>query len=108
MSRVVKLREIAHARAGDKGNLSNVSVWVYDPRHYPAVKAQLTVERVKLAFPALIGGPVTRYAVEPLHGLNFVLEQALEGGVNSSLNLDSHGKSWSFLLLDLEIELEEA
>lgn len=107
MTRLVKLREIAHARAGDKGNRSNLSLWVYEPRHYEAVKRQLPAERLKAAYPALIRGAVTRHALDHLCGLNFVLDEALEGGVNSSLNLDSHGKSWSFLLLDLEVELDE-
>ena len=93
MTRRVPLREVAHARAGDKGNLSNVSVWVYDPRHYDAVKRQLTADRVKQAYPSLIRGKVARYELDHLHGLNFVMEDAIEGGVNSSLNLDSHGKS---------------
>ena len=106
MSRRVPLREIAHARAGDKGNRSNVSVWVFEPRHYAAVKAQLSAERVKAAYPRLIQGAVRRYALDHLHGLNFVMEDALEGGVNGSLNLDSHGKSWSYLLLALEVEVE--
>jgi hypothetical protein len=108
MTRKVKLREIAHARAGDKGNLSNISVWVYDPRDYEAVKAQVPPERLKQAWPGLIRGGVRRYEVDGLCGLNFVLEDAIEGGVNSSLNLDSHGKSWSFLMLDLEVELADA
>jgi hypothetical protein len=49
---------------------------------------------------------VTRYELPDLHGLNFVLRNALEGGVNESLNLDGHGKSWSSLVLGLSIELE--
>ncbi len=105
MTRRVLLREIAHARAGDKGNLSNVSVWVFDPLHYRAVKTQLTADRVKQAFPDLIRGKVARYEMDHLQGLNFVMEDAIEGGVNSSLNLDSHGKSWSFLLLALDVEV---
>jgi hypothetical protein len=107
MTRKVLLRELAHARAGDKGNRSNVSVWVYDPAHYDLVRAQVSAERVKNAFPDLLRGPVRRYELPALHGLNFVMDEALEGGVNSSLNLDSHGKSWSFLLLGLEIERED-
>jgi hypothetical protein len=104
MSRTIKLHEIAHARAGDKGNTSSVSVWVYDPGDYALVKEQLTAERVKAAFPDLIRGNVIRYELDHLQGLNFVLHDALEGGVNTSLNLDSHGKSWSYLLLRLAIE----
>ena len=105
MTRRVQLREIAHARAGDKGNLSNVSVWVFDPRHYRVVKAQLTADRVKEAYPDLIRGEVVRYEMDHLQGLNFVMEDAIEGGVNSSPNLDSYGKSWSFLLPALDVEV---
>ena len=107
MTRRIKLHEIAHARAGDKGNTSNVSVWAYDPGDYALIKEQLTAERVKKAFPKLIQGPVQRYEMDGLHGLNFVMQDALEGGVNTSLGLDSHGKSWSFLLLGVEIEIPE-
>jgi len=107
MTRRIKLHEIAHARAGDKGNTSNVSVWAYDPGDYALIKEQLTAERVKSAFPKLIQGPVERYEMDQLQGLNFVMRDALEGGVNTSLGLDSHGKSWSYLLLGLEIEVPE-
>ena len=103
--KTVKLHELAHARAGDKGNTSNVSVWAYDPKNFPLLKDQLTTDRIKSAFPDLIRGDVVRYEMDHLHGLNFVLGEALEGGVNSSLGIDSHGKSWCFLLLGLEIEL---
>ena len=103
---MVPLREIAHARAGDKGNISNISVWVYDPEHYVAVKTGLTVERVRKAYPALFTGEIQRYELDHLHGLNFVMHDALEGGVNSSLNLDAHGKSWSVLMRALEIEID--
>ncbi len=103
---LVPLRAIAHARAGDKGDISNVSVWVDDPRHYEAVRAQLTPARLKATFPKLLRGRIERFELPHLHGLNLVLHEALEGGVNSSLNLDSHGKSFSFLVLGLEIELE--
>lgn len=105
MKRTVKLREIAHARAGDKGNMSNISLWTYDPGDYPAMREQITADRLKRAYPNLIRGAVQRYELDGLHGLNFVLTDAIEGGVNSSLNLDSHGKSWSYLLLALDIEL---
>lgn len=106
-TRTIPLRELAHARAGDKGNISNVSVWPYDPGDYELIKAQLTSEHVKSAFPALIQGEVIRYELDGLRGLNFVMHDALEGGVNTSLNLDGHGKSWSFLILGLEITVPD-
>ena len=98
------IRDIAHARAGDKGNTSNISVWAYDAADYATLARSLTPERLKRAFPDLIRGPVERYEMQHLGGLNFVLHEALEGGVNRSLNLDSHGKSFSYLVLGLPIE----
>ena len=100
------VRDIAHARAGDKGNTSNINVWVYDPADFDLLKRTLTAERIKREFPRLIRGDVTRYVIDHLCGLNFVLRDALEGGVNASLNLDSHGKSWSYLILGLTLAPE--
>ena len=97
------VRDIAHARAGDKGNTSNVNVWAYDRADYKLLLEALTPERVKAAFPVLIRGEVERYEMPDLHGLNLVLRDALEGGVNTSLNLDSHGKSWSYLILGMAL-----
>lgn len=108
MKRSVHLYDIAHARAGDKGNRSNVSLFAYDAGDYPLIKAQVTSERLKTAFPALLQGRVERFALDHLLGLNFVMDQALEGGVNTSLNLDSHGKSWSFLILGLTVEIDQS
>jgi len=98
------VRDIAHARAGDKGNISNVNVWVLDPADFELLKRSVTAERIKRAFPALARGEVTRYVIEHLCGLNIVMHDALEGGVNASLNLDSHGKSWSYLILGLTLD----
>lgn len=106
MSRRVPVREIAHARAGDKGDRSNVAVFAYEPRHYEVLRAQLTPERLEAAFPDLLRGAIRRHELEHLHALNFVMDRALEGGVNESLGLDTHGKSWSFLLLGLEVEVD--
>jgi len=102
------VRDIAHARAGDKGNTSNVNVWAYEPKDFELLKKTLTAERIKRTFPHLVRGPVTRYELPHLNGLNFVMQDALEGGVNASLNLDSHGKSFSYLLLGLELDEQDA
>lgn len=104
MTTTTPLRRLAHARAGDKGNISNVSVWAYRPEDYPAIARALTPQRIRAAFPQLALGKVEVYALPQLHGLNIVMHEALEGGVNTSLNLDGHGKSWSYLILGLEIE----
>jgi len=100
------LQEVAHARAGDKGNRSNVCLFVYDPRHYEAVAAQLTPERLKQQFSGLLRGRIVRHDLPAVHGFNFVMDEALEGGVNESLNLDSHGKSWSSLILGLTVDVD--
>ena len=97
------LREIAHARAGDKGNISNIGVFAYDPENYPALAEYLTAERVAQQFVGLVSGPVMRYDLPKLAGFNFVLHGALGGGVTRSLALDAHGKCFSSLLLDIEI-----
>lgn len=97
------LRDIAHSRAGDKGNISNISVIAYDPNDYPLLEAYLTVERVKAHLAGIAEGEVQRFALPSLGALNFVLHNALSGGVTRSLALDAHGKTLSSALLSLEI-----
>src|SRR6476646_3979184 len=101
--RKVKLREIAHSRTGDKGNISNISVIAYDAKHYPLLLEQVTAARVKSHFAGVVQGEVVRYELPNLSALNFVMDQALGGGVTRSLALDAHGKSLSSALLDLDI-----
>lgn len=98
------LRELAHARAGDKGNTSNISVIAYDPADYERLRRQVTPERVKAHFTGVVRGDVERYEVPRLAALNFVLHEALAGGVTRSLSLDPHGKSLSSWMLALEID----
>jgi hypothetical protein len=97
------LREIAHARAGDKGNISNIAVFVYDPSHFPFLCRYLSADRVREHFGAMVQGKVIRYELPKLAGLNFVMHDALAGGVTRSLALDAHGKCFSSILLDLEL-----
>ena len=97
------LRDIAHARTGDKGDVCNISLIAFDEQHYPRLLRELTAERVKAHFAGIVRGEVTRYEIPSLAALNFVLTRALGGGVTRSLALDAHGKSLSSLLLDLEI-----
>ena len=101
----MKLRDIVNARAGDKGNRLNLAVVCRDPRDYAAVASALTADRVAQVFAARKPAKVVRYDLPKLAAFNFVLDDVLEGGVNSSLGLDGHGKSLSFLLLDAEIEV---
>jgi hypothetical protein len=101
----LSLREIANARAGDKGNRLNIALVCRDPAHYQAIAAQVTPARVAEAFTARRPSKVVRYDLPKLAAFNFVLDDVLEGGVNSSLGLDGHGKSLSFLLLGLTVDI---
>ena len=106
MTRTVPLHAIANARSGDKGNRLNIVLVCRDPAHYPALAAQVTPERVAQAFAARRPSHVVRYNLPKLAAFNFVLDDVLEGGVNASLGLDGHGKSLSFLLLQMPVEIE--
>jgi len=99
----MKLRDLAHSRTGDKGDISNISVIAYDRRDYAALKAWITPERVKQHFTGIVRGEVVRYEIETLGALNFVMQQALGGGVTRSLALDAHGKCLASALLDMEM-----
>lgn len=99
------LHHFAHARAGDKGNSVNISVIPYHREAYEHLLSQVTAERVRLLLAHRPIGRVTRYQVPGLPALNFVVEDALEGGVNLSLGLDGHGKALSFLVLTMEVQI---
>ncbi|MES2535674.1 MAG: hypothetical protein V4632_07350 [Pseudomonadota bacterium] len=100
---MVPLHQIAHARSGDKGNRSNIGLFVYRPEDFELLVEQVTEERVADLFRSRHPTAVNRYLLPRLHGMNFVLDEVLDGGVNDSLNLDMHGKALSFLLLTLPI-----
>ena len=105
--KTIPLREVAHARSGDKGDTSNVGVIAYDEADYPLLRDQVTVERVRSLYGSLVLGEVTRYELPNIGALNFVLKGALQGGVTTSLALDPHGKTRSSLILDLPIDVPD-
>ncbi len=75
----------------------------YDPADYAHLEAHVTAERVRDHFRGIVSGDVVRHALPTIGALNFVLTDALGGGVTRSLALDAHGKGLSSALLDLEI-----
>jgi len=101
----VKLRHVAHVRAGDKGNTSSISAIAYARELYPLLKDQLTAERFKAFYGDAIKGEVRRYEIDALGALNFVCEGALGGGVSRSLCLDNYGKALSSAILGFELEV---
>jgi hypothetical protein len=101
----VPLWRLAHGRSGDKGNRSNISVIAWEPEFYPAIVEQVDEAAVLRLFAFRGPTAVARYLLPKLHAMNFVIDDVLDGGVNDSLNLDSHGKALSFLLLDLPVQV---
>jgi len=105
--KTIKLRQMAHARAGDKGNTSNICVFTYRDEDYDLILDRLTVDRVREKFRGIVKGNITRYEAPVLKALNFVMEEALNGGVSRSLSLDRHGKSFSVLMMDIDIHVPD-
>ena len=103
MSDTIRVYDIAHCRAGDKGNTSNVSVIAYEETDWAFLRDTLTEERVMSAYAHIAKGPVRRYELPRLKAFNFVIEQALGGGVTISLAQDIHGKSLSNVMLAIEL-----
>lgn len=99
----MQLRDIAHSRAGDKGDISNISVIAYRIEDYALLERELTAERVRVHFAGVVQGEVVRYALPQLGALNFVMQRALGGGVTRSLALDAHGKALSGVMLGMEL-----
>lgn len=99
----MKLREIAHARAGDKGDISNISVIAYRRNDFNFLRERLTAQMVKSQLAGIVKGEVIRHELPALGALNFVLQHALGGGVTRSLALDAHGKCIAALLLEIEM-----
>ena len=100
----MQLRELAHTRTGDKGNRSTLTVIAYDRKDFARLQAQLTAHRVKAHYDGVVQGRVERFELPQLGALQFVLYEALAGGVTRSLALDAHGKTLSSHLLNIDIE----
>lgn len=100
----IQLREICHARAGDKGDISNIGLIVYDKADMAFVRDTVTAQRVKEHFGSLVKGKVERYELTRMGAFNFVLHEALDGGTTRSLRIDGYGKSFSAYLLAMEVE----
>lgn len=104
--RVRRLYELAYGRAGDKGNLANISVIARSPEAYAEIKAKVTAERVRAHLGPLVRGRVERFELDNIGALNFVLHAALDGGATRSLRLDALGKSLAGAVLYLPLDEE--
>ena len=104
----MKVRDIAMARSGDKGNRATLSVIARDPADYPLLERALTAERVRAHYEGVVRGTVQRYPLPHLGALQFVMNDALGGGVTRSLALDAHGKTLGFAILDVSLDADLA
>ena len=99
-----KLYDLAHCRAGDKGNTSTLSLIAYRADDFPLLAMRVTADAVARHLSGIVKGEIRRYELPQLGALQFVCEDALGGGVTTSLALDAHGKSLSSALLEMEID----
>jgi hypothetical protein len=97
------LRDMAHARTGDKGSLVTISLIAYREEDFPRIEESVTVEKVSALFADFIDRPAQRYCLPHLSALNFVLHRPETQSVTRSLALDAHGKCLGSALLGLEI-----
>ena len=103
----IELFYAAHSRTGDKGDSQTMSLIPYRAADYALIEQQVTAEAVRKQFGKLVHGKVTRYELPNLSAFNFVLQETLQGGVNDSLNLDTHGKTRSAVLLAMLIDVPD-
>lgn len=103
-----QLRELAHARSGDKGDVCNIVIIAREKRFYPLLLKYLTPDVVKQFFGDIVKGSVERYEVRTLDAMNFVLRNALGGGATRSLRVDFTGKTMCQAILRIVLEVEES
>lgn len=101
----VPLIRLAWARSGDKGDISNIGVIARAAQLLPLLRAQLTEAAVAAYLAHRVKGRVTRFDVPGIHALNFVCEQALDGGGMASMRNDPLGKGMAQILLSMPMQV---
>ncbi|HEX6890084.1 MAG TPA: hypothetical protein VF141_05315 [Chryseolinea sp.] len=99
----MKLYDIAHSRAGDKGNTLTLSLIPYKEGDYALLCEKVTVDKVRSHLSELVKGDIVRYELPNIASLLFVCHDALAGGVTTSLRMDAHGKTLSYALLEMDV-----
>ncbi|KAL0412008.1 UNVERIFIED_CONTAM: hypothetical protein Slati_3790500 [Sesamum latifolium] len=121
----IPLYDVAHSRAGDKGNHLNFSIIPHYPPDIERLKTIVKPEWVKevlspLLNPSSFPGSkdierrdkwvnehvkVEIYEVKGINSLNVVVRNILDGGVNCSRRIDRHGKTISDVVLCQKVVL---
>ncbi len=104
----VALIALAYGRSGDKGDSANIGILARRPEFVATIDASLTADVVKAYFAHIVAGPVERFPLPGLHGFNFVLHEALDGGGVASLRHDPQGKAFAQMLLDAPVKVPAA
>ena len=99
----VPLIKLAWARSGDKGNLSNIGVIARRPEWLPLIWNRVTTEAVRQYFAHLVKGRVERFYLPGISAINYLMHDALDGGVGASTRMDPLGKGMGQMLLDLRV-----
>ena len=99
-----KLADIAHSRAGDKGNTLILTLIPFHEEDFDFLVKEVTAARVKIHLAHQVKGEISRYVLPELKAMQFTCLDALEGGVTTSLAMDAHGKSLSYALLEMEVD----
>jgi len=103
----IQLRDLCGARPGDKGDISDVSLFADDDAAYEALLREVTAERVKAHFGELVRGRVDRFEAKNVLALKFVMYEALGGGAPRSLRSDNLGKTHGAALLRMWIDVPD-
>ena len=104
----VRVGDIATGRAGDKGNVLDLTLVAHDEASYALLERVLSADAVRTALNRVVPGPVLRYEIPGLRALKYVAPDALAGGVYATLRPGLHWqKAAIWLLLDLTFETEE-
>jgi hypothetical protein len=103
----VLLHDLAHARSGDKGATSDITIVAFHAAAYDVLRRELSAYRVREYFSDLPISGVDRYELPQLHALKFVLHGALGGGVTMSLRSDTQGKTLGLSLLRMWVDLPD-
>jgi len=101
----VPLIRLALARSGDKGDSANIAIIARDPAYVPALRREVTADRVLEHFRHLVQGPVQRFEAPGLHAFNFLLQHALGGGGMASLRIDPQGKAYAPMALEMQVRV---
>ena len=103
----IQLRDLCGARSGDKGDISDLSLFADDEAAYEALLTEVTAEGVKAHFGELVQGDVERYEARNVLALKFVMQGALGGGAPRSLRADNLGKTHGAALLRMWVDVPD-